>query len=149
MFSSKPIHSKFLPGNLNGSPAISGSGGNRWAPNANGWKPVCRIFDLGSRGPSTVTLIAFVYVVISAGIVDMHIESVKLFPANRKRKRKREKEIRWKSLSCIKIQNVFLIRKCFIHMMCLWYPIHTYFQKIGSKFSIHKFLLMLSRLINY
>lgn len=50
----------YSPGNLNGRPAINGSGGNLCGPNANGWKPWCRIFDRGSRGPSTVTLIAFV-----------------------------------------------------------------------------------------
>lgn len=68
-----------LPGSLNGSPVINGSGPKR-GPNANGWKPWCLTFERGSRGPSTVTLIAFVYVAIWAGIVDMHIVSEKLLP---------------------------------------------------------------------
>lgn len=68
-----------LPGSLKGSPVINGSGPKR-GPNANGWKPWCLTFERGSRGPSTVTLIAFVYVAIWAGIVDMHIVSEKLLP---------------------------------------------------------------------
>lgn len=47
-----------IPGNLNDNPPIKGSGVNRCGPKANGWKPWCRIFERGSRGPSTVTLIA-------------------------------------------------------------------------------------------
>lgn len=38
------------------------------------------VFDLGSRGPSTVTLIALLYVVIWGGDVETVIVSVKLFP---------------------------------------------------------------------
>lgn len=74
----------YKPGNLNGNAPIKGSGANRWGPNANGWNPWCRNFDLGSRGPSTVTFIAFVSVVTWTGDVDMHIVSVKLLPAKRK-----------------------------------------------------------------
>lgn len=48
-----------LPGNLNGKPDISGSGWNLWPANANGWKLWWRILERGSRGPSTVTLMAF------------------------------------------------------------------------------------------
>jgi len=48
------------PGNLKGNPAISGSGPKRCGPKANGWNPWCRTLDLGSLGPSTVTLMAFV-----------------------------------------------------------------------------------------
>lgn len=71
-----------LPDNLNGRPAISGSGPNRCGPKANGWNPWWRIFDRGSLGPSTVTFIAFVYVATWIGIVDITIVSEKLFPGN-------------------------------------------------------------------
>lgn len=39
------------------------------------------VFDLGSRGPSTVTLMALLYVVIMGGLVDTVIVNVKLLPA--------------------------------------------------------------------
>lgn len=77
------LRNKKLPGNLNGNPAISGSGAKRCGPNANGWKLGWRILERGSRGPSTVTLIAFMYVVTWAGTVDMHMVKEKLFPTNK------------------------------------------------------------------
>lgn len=39
------------------------------------------VFDRGSRGPSTVTLIALLYVATCGGLVDTIIVNVKLFPA--------------------------------------------------------------------
>lgn len=41
------------------------------------------VFDLGSRGPSTVTLMALLYVVTCGGDVDTVMVSVKLFPAGK------------------------------------------------------------------
>lgn len=75
---------KYIPGNLNGSPPINGSGPNLCGPNAKGWNPWCRIFERGSRGPSTVTFIAFEYVAIWAGDVDMQIVNEKLLPEKKK-----------------------------------------------------------------
>lgn len=72
-----------IPGSLNCSPPIRGSGGNRCGPNANGWNPWWRNFDLGSRGPSTVTLIALFNVVTCIGDVDMQIVNEKLLPKDR------------------------------------------------------------------
>lgn len=69
-----------LPGNLNCNPVINGSGVNRCDPNANGWNPGCLIFDLGSLGPSTVTLIALEYDAIWIGFADITIVKLKLFP---------------------------------------------------------------------
>lgn len=69
-----------LPGNLNWNPAIKGSGVNLCGPNANGWNPGCRILDLGSLGPSTVTLIALEYVAIWTGFPDITIVRLKLLP---------------------------------------------------------------------
>lgn len=39
------------------------------------------VFDLGSRGPSTVTLIALLYEATWGGLVETVIVSVKLLPA--------------------------------------------------------------------
>lgn len=39
------------------------------------------VFDLGSRGPSTVTLIALLYDATCGGLVDTVIVNVKLLPA--------------------------------------------------------------------
>lgn len=72
-----------LPGSLNGNPLIRGSGGNRCGPNAKGWNPWCRNFDLGSRGPSTVTLMALFKVVTCIGDVDMQIVNEKLLPIDK------------------------------------------------------------------
>ena len=72
------------PGNLNCNPLINGSGVNLCGPKANGWNPGCRIFDLGSLGPSTVTLIALVYDAIWTGFADITIVRLKLFPAIKK-----------------------------------------------------------------
>lgn len=77
----------YSPGNLNCRPPINGSGANRCGPNANGWKPWCRSFDRGSRGPSTVTLMALLSVVTWTGHVDMHMVRVKLLPASDQKRR--------------------------------------------------------------
>lgn len=66
---------------MNGNdPAKCSGTGNGRGPNANGWNPWCLVFDLGSLGPSTVTLIALLYVATCGGLVDTMMESVKLFP---------------------------------------------------------------------
>lgn len=44
------------------------------------------VFERGSRGPSTVTLIALLYVATCGGLDDTIIVKVKLFPANSKKK---------------------------------------------------------------
>lgn len=71
----------YLPDNLNGNPPPSGSGGNGLGPNGKWWKLCCLVFDLGSLGPSTVTLMALLYVATCGGVVDTIIVNVKLFPA--------------------------------------------------------------------
>lgn len=38
------------------------------------------VLDLGSRGPSTVTLMALLYVAICGGLVEIVIVNVKLLP---------------------------------------------------------------------
>lgn len=50
-------------------------------PPINNTKINLLVFDLGSLGPSTVTLIAFPYVVTMGGLVDTVIVNVKLLPA--------------------------------------------------------------------
>lgn len=45
-----------------------------------------QVFERGSRGPSTVTLIALVYVATCGGLVDIVIVTEKLFPAKPKKK---------------------------------------------------------------
>lgn len=72
---------KFLPDNLKGNPPPRGSGANGLGPNGKWWKPCCLVFDLGSLGPSTVTLIALLYVATCGGVVETIIVNVKLFPA--------------------------------------------------------------------
>lgn len=43
------------------------------------------VLDLGSRGPSTVTFIALLYVATCGGLVDTIIVNVKLLPANKRK----------------------------------------------------------------
>jgi len=47
-----------------------------------------RVLDRGSLGPSTVTLIALLYVVPNGGMVPPVIALVKLFPVDKKLSRK-------------------------------------------------------------
>lgn len=65
-------------------------------------------------------------------------------------KQKIRKNIRNHCLT-LKLKMFFLFQKMFYsYDVLLMVPdSYIYFQKIGSKFSIHKFRLMLSRLINY
>lgn len=47
------------------------------------------VLDLGSLGPSTVTFIALLYVVICGGCVDTVIVNEKLFPGKIKERKKK------------------------------------------------------------
>lgn len=78
------LYKKKLPDNLNGNEPISGSGANL-GPKWKGWKPWCLVLERGSRGPSTVTLIAFWYVATWGGDVASIMVSVNDFPVPKER----------------------------------------------------------------
>lgn len=67
------------------------------------------VLERGSRGPSTVTLIALLYVAICGGFVDTVMVNVKLFPVTRPNTQK-ENEIQFNKFMTGSSSNVFYTR---------------------------------------